>query len=226
MSYDLAPRFHRPFARLADINPSTAALAALTFAFVLVTPGCTTQVPYNPGPPPPQPSVYTPPPPKPVASTPVGHSERASYYGGEFAGHLTKSGEVYDPDSLTAASKHLPIGSYAKVTNPTTGRSVVVRINDRGPHVRGRNIDLSERAAKEIGITHKGVARVKVAHLSPGAAKAEQEASASQHEASAATASSAAAVPAATSSTSASSATSSTAAATGASSTTATAVDP
>ena len=87
------------------------------------------------------------------------------------AGHLTASGEPYDPDDLTAASKTLPIGSMVRVTNPKTGKSLIVRINDRGPHVRGRNLDLSTRAAEELGITDKGVARLKVERINAGPAK-------------------------------------------------------
>ena len=87
---------------------------------------------------------------------------RASFMGEEEAGHITASGERYDPHALTAASKTLPLGSTVLVTNPNTGKSVTVRINDRGPFVRGRSLDLSKRAAEEIGITDKGVARVKV----------------------------------------------------------------
>jgi rare lipoprotein A len=67
---------------------------------------------------------------------------------------------------LTAASKIYPIGSQVLVTNPANGKSVKVRINDRGPHVRGRSLDLSKRAAEELGITDKGVARLKVKLLS------------------------------------------------------------
>lgn len=78
------------------------------------------------------------------------------------AGRRTASGEVFDPDAMTAASKTFPIGSTVLVTNPKNGKSVKVRINDRGPHVRGRSLDLSRRAAEELGITEKGVARLKV----------------------------------------------------------------
>jgi rare lipoprotein A len=86
-----------------------------------------------------------------------------SFLPGEWSGgHLTASGEPYNPDALTAASRTLPIGSSVMVSNPATGRSVKVRINDRGPYVRGRSLDLSKRAAEEIGMTRKGVARVKV----------------------------------------------------------------
>jgi rare lipoprotein A len=87
---------------------------------------------------------------------------KASYQGNATAGHLTASGEPYNPKDLTAASRNLPIGSTVKVTNPETGRSVNVRINDRGPFVHGRSLDLSKSAAEKIGITHKGVARLKV----------------------------------------------------------------
>jgi rare lipoprotein A (peptidoglycan hydrolase) len=85
---------------------------------------------------------------------------KASWYGGKFSGRHTASGERFDPNRMTAASKTLPIGSVVRVTNPETGRSVNVRINDRGPYVRGRSLDLSRGAARKIGL--KGVAHVKV----------------------------------------------------------------
>ena len=78
------------------------------------------------------------------------------------AGRPTASGEAYDPNDLTAASRTLPLGTTVEVTNPSNGRSVKVRINDRGPYVRGRSIDLSKRAAEEIGIIEKGVGPVKI----------------------------------------------------------------
>jgi rare lipoprotein A len=81
------------------------------------------------------------------------------------AGRPTASGEAYDPNELTAASKTLPLGSTVEVTNPSNGRSVRVRINDRGPYVKGRSIDLSKRAAEEIGLTEKGVGRVKIRRI-------------------------------------------------------------
>ena len=89
------------------------------------------------------------------------------------AGRRTASGEIYDPDELTAASKTLPIGSMVLVTNPANGKSVKVRINDRGPHVRGRSLDLSKRAAEELGITDQGVARLKVKRIDSKPAKSE-----------------------------------------------------
>ena len=100
---------------------------------------------------------------RPIASsTPVSHLAKASWYGPGMAGKKTTSGEAYNPKALTAASKTLPIGSVVKVTNPENGKAVKVRINDRGPFVPGRSLDLSQHAAEKIGITHKGVAPVKV----------------------------------------------------------------
>jgi hypothetical protein len=86
----------------------------------------------------------------------------ASWYGPGLSGHRTSSGERFDPNRLTAASRTLPLGSVVRVTNVSNGRSVNVRINDRGPFVRGRSLDLSHRAAQKIGLTAKGVGRVKV----------------------------------------------------------------
>ncbi len=76
----------------------------------------------------------------------------ASWYGGKFHGRLTASGEKFNKFALTAAHRTLKFGSKVKVTNPQTGKSAVVCINDRGPHVRGRHIDLSQAAAKKIGL--------------------------------------------------------------------------
>jgi rare lipoprotein A len=93
----------------------------------------------------------------------------ASYYHDRFQGRKTASGVRYNKNVLSAAHKTLPLGSKVKVTDTRSGRSVVVKINDRGPYVKGRVIDLSRAAAKEIGLTKKGVAKVKVEVLSlPG----------------------------------------------------------
>jgi rare lipoprotein A len=78
---------------------------------------------------------------------------------------VTANGERYNPHGLTAAHKTLPFGTKVRVTNLRTGRSVVVRINDRGPFIRGRIIDLSLGAARVVGLQKSGVARVKVAIL-------------------------------------------------------------
>ena len=90
----------------------------------------------------------------------------ASYYGRAFAGRPTASGERFDPAKLTAAHKTLPFGSKVKVTNTSNGKSVVVRINDRGPFVKGRHIDLSRSAAEEIGLISLGHGNVKLALIS------------------------------------------------------------
>ena len=87
----------------------------------------------------------------------------ASYYGRELAGNRTASGERFDPADLTAAHRTLPFGSKVRVTNPRTGDSVIVRINDRGPFHGNRLIDLSEAAAREIGIRAAGRGMVEIA---------------------------------------------------------------
>ncbi|WP_447757975.1 septal ring lytic transglycosylase RlpA family protein [Sphingopyxis fribergensis] len=89
----------------------------------------------------------------------------ASYYGNELAGNRTASGERFDPGQLTAAHRSLPFGTMVRVTNTSNGDSVVVRINDRGPFSRGRVIDVSQAAAREIGMHRSGTARVKLALL-------------------------------------------------------------
>lgn len=89
----------------------------------------------------------------------LGH---ASYYGDKLHGRRTASGEIMDQNAFTAASRTLPLGSYATVTNVENGRSVMVKINDRGPFTHGRIIDLSKRAADELDISRAGIARVRV----------------------------------------------------------------
>jgi len=84
----------------------------------------------------------------------------ASWYGPGFHGRRTASGEIYDMFALTAAHKTLPFGTIVKVVDLDTGRSVVVRINDRGPFIKGRIIDLSYAAAQELGMVKKGLAKV------------------------------------------------------------------
>ena len=86
----------------------------------------------------------------------------ASYYK---SGKLTANGERYNPNGLTAAHRTLPFGTVVQVTNVKTGKSVVVRINDRGPFIRNRMIDLSFGAAKVVGLNRSGIAKVKVVIL-------------------------------------------------------------
>jgi len=132
-------------------------------SLALAVSSCATQEP--PPAPAAEPAVTAPPPPPaPTRRTTSNGAKgvRASYQGQAQVGHRTASGEIYDPNELTAASRTLPLGSKIVVTNPSTGRSVQVRINDRGPFVHGRSLDLSKRAADEIGLTDKGVGRVKI----------------------------------------------------------------
>ena len=96
---------------------------------------------------------------------PPAQTGTASYYGPEFAGRVTASGEPHDPTDMTAASRTLPLGTEAKVTNKETGKSVGVEVNDRGPYAKGRILDVSPRAAAKLGMKDDGVAPVKVQPL-------------------------------------------------------------
>ncbi|HUL47483.1 MAG TPA: septal ring lytic transglycosylase RlpA family protein [Steroidobacteraceae bacterium] len=109
-----------------------------------------------------------------VLSSADGYDERgvASWYGPTFHGGNTSSGEPYNMYGMTAAHKTLPLPSYARVTNLANGRSVVVRINDRGPFVANRIIDLSYTAAAKLDMLRDGTAMVEVRALSPGAREA------------------------------------------------------
>lgn len=109
---------------------------------------------------------------EPVVAHPAldrsGHKRRgkASFYAREFSGRKMADGTVMHPQSDNAASKTLPLGTTAKVTNLETGQSAVVTIRDRGPYIKGRIVDLSPSTAKDIGIDHKtGVAKVEVAPI-------------------------------------------------------------
>ena len=90
----------------------------------------------------------------------------ASWYGHEHNGRQTANGEIHDSRLATAAHLRLPFGSVVRVTNRKTGASVVVRINDRGPYVKGRIIDLSERAARDLGVLTDGIAPVSIQLIS------------------------------------------------------------
>ena len=90
---------------------------------------------------------------------------KASWYGPGFAGRKTANGERFNPRALTAAHRTLPFGTKVKVTNLSNAKSVVVRINDRGPYAGRRIIDLSKAAARRIGMLHSGVSRVEVRTL-------------------------------------------------------------
>ena len=92
----------------------------------------------------------------------------SSYYGEDFHGKLTANGEVYDMYGVTAAHKELPLNTVARVTNIDNDKSIILRINDRGPFVKGRILDCSMAAAKKLGFFDKGTANVKIEVLKWG----------------------------------------------------------
>ena len=145
---------------------------------LLVVLGCAGRTPTSQPPPPSQPGY-----PKPYKVLgkwyqPLPHSEGfrqrgiASWYGREFHWKKTSNGEIYNMHAMTAAHKTLPLGTYVRVNNLENNRSAVVRINDRGPFVRGRIIDLSYAAANAIGIVDSGTAWVEVVALGKPASTA------------------------------------------------------
>jgi rare lipoprotein A len=106
----------------------------------------------------PQTSTQTP----PVQSYEAAGQGEASYYGAAFAGNRTASGERFDPRAFTCAHRSLPIGTMLRVTNLANGRSVLVRVNDRGPFARSRILDMSLAAARDIDMVRAGKARVRL----------------------------------------------------------------
>ena len=118
-------------------------------------------------PPKPAPSVSAPAKPvvEPATEPSYQAKGKASYYASRHHGRRTASGERLNNNALTAAHRELPFGTRVKVTNLANERSVVVHITDRGPHTRGRLIDLSQAAAKELGMLRAGVAQVRVESL-------------------------------------------------------------
>ena len=99
-----------------------------------------------------------------------------SWYGDEFAGRLTANGEIFDPQQITAAHKTLPMPSVVRVTNLDNGKSLVVRVNDRGPFVPGRIIDLSRESARLLGFKELGIAKVRVQLLAEQSLRLEEPA--------------------------------------------------
>ena len=91
----------------------------------------------------------------------------ASWYGSDFHGRNTANGEVFDLDGISAAHPTMPLPSYARVTNLENGRSLIVRVNDRGPYAHNRIIDLSMRAAKLLDFYHRGTTTVRVEYVGP-----------------------------------------------------------
>lgn len=98
-----------------------------------------------------------------------GETGEASWYGPRFQGNATASGEIFDMHGLTAAHRTLPLGTYVQVKNLENGRTVVVRINDRGPYAGGRAIDLSYAAARRLRMVEGGTAPVEITPLPQGA---------------------------------------------------------
>lgn len=90
----------------------------------------------------------------------------ASWYGKKFNGKPTANGEIYDETALTAAHKTMPFGTILKITNTRNNKVVFVRINDRGPYIEGRSLDLSRGSAKALGMTHRGIVKVKIEEMS------------------------------------------------------------
>ena len=97
--------------------------------------------------------------------TPIVNVGAASWYGPGFAGRKTASGEIFDETKFTAAHKTMPLGARARVTHLGNGKSVEVLINDRGPYIDGRMIDLSQASAKALGMIDNGVAKVRIEFL-------------------------------------------------------------
>ena len=107
---------------------------------------------------------HIPPPPAPSAAPKVGYTQTgvASWYGRPYHGRLAANGEIYDMEKLTAAHRTLPFDTWLRVVNLGNGKTVEVRINDRGPFVEGRIIDLSHAAARAIDMIGSGIARVRI----------------------------------------------------------------
>jgi len=99
----------------------------------------------------------------------------ASWYGADFHGRRTSDGEVFDMRAISAANKELPLPCYARVTNLRNHKSIVVRVNDRGPYVAGRIVDLSKRAAELLGFQGAGTAKVRVEYVGKAPAKSDDE---------------------------------------------------
>jgi rare lipoprotein A len=119
-----------------------------------------------------------------VMDTSDGYRERgvASWYGRDFHGRPTSSGEIYDMNRMTAAHKTLPLPTWVEVTNLVNGRQIIVKVNDRGPFIDGRIIDLSRQAAAELGMLEAGTVRVQVRALGASGIEPAQLAAAEPEE--------------------------------------------
>jgi rare lipoprotein A len=135
------------------VRPSVVGIFAAAMTLLLGLAGCASSRPQH-------------------GSSGTGTEGVASYYAQKFQGRPTASGEKFDNGKLTAAHRTLPFGTKVRVTNLGNGRSVTVRVNDRGPFVRGRVIDLSYAAARRIDMVRTGIARVRVEPVSARAGRA------------------------------------------------------
>tara|TARA_B100001287_G_scaffold71076_1_gene58697 strand:+ start:1975 stop:2574 length:600 start_codon:yes stop_codon:yes gene_type:complete len=143
--------------RLEQLLDSVAAPVAAPIPRAVLTPAEVREVT------PPAPAAVLPPPKvRPVPSVVRVMTGEASWYGPGFYGNRTASGEIYRPGTMTAAHRTLPFGTKVRVTNLWNGRSAVIRINDRGPFIDHRVIDLGHGAASELGLTASGIAQVKL----------------------------------------------------------------
>ena len=117
---------------------------------------------------PPRPVAYDPPPSSPAPASTAGRTQKgeASFYADQFEGQKMANGETFNQASTSAASKTLPLGTKAQVKNLENGRTAVVTIEDRGPYVGGRVIDVSKRTAKRLDMVEDGTAKVEVVPLS------------------------------------------------------------
>jgi rare lipoprotein A (peptidoglycan hydrolase) len=118
------------------------------------------------------------PPAHPQTQTPPRFSDigMASWYGGEFHGRQTADGEIFDTRSISAAHRTLPLPCYARVTNLRNGRSIIVRVNDRGPFIRGRILDVSARVARLLEFSQPGLAKVRIDYVGKAAPAGSDEA--------------------------------------------------
>jgi rare lipoprotein A len=153
-----------PGPRLVQVQALIRPRTLVSWAVALALSGCATGPALVKAPPPEMPAPRPAPEPK-VGPRPV-ETGKASWYGKAHHGQTTSSGEVYDMNALTAAHRSLPLGTRVLVTNVQNGRTVEVRINDRGPFIRGRILDLSYAAARELGALSDGAFRVKLQVLS------------------------------------------------------------
>ena len=149
----------RVFARYASL------FVVLLFAVHCTSPNASVALAMPPGTPPETPTGGRADDPEHEAAEVYLERGQASWYGGDgdgFAGGVTASGETYDPSALTCAHRTLPFGTVVEVENLANGRRTMLRVNDRGPFIRSRILDVSQRGAKELGLVHSGVANVRL----------------------------------------------------------------